>query len=152
DAVVGRIFSPQSGRALHPVARDGAPTVSHPPPSPFILGSGGPRVKPETQTARRIAIAAAQRGLIELRVLWDVAFRMAQGGPETIGQLFEGVLTRDQLDDLSSDDPDIDELLDGSAGLDDDVSDRADTLVQAKDESDRADTLVKEGPEGPDTL
>ena len=55
-----------------------------------------------TRQARALALAATARGWIEPRALWDVASRWTLGGAATPRELFAGVLTPEQLDQLAA--------------------------------------------------
>src|SRR5262245_47482871 len=50
---------------------------------------------------RRIAVVAIERGLIDPSVLWDLAYHCALDGATTPRELFEGVLTPQQLDEIA---------------------------------------------------
>ncbi|WP_437503420.1 protein kinase domain-containing protein [Sorangium sp. So ce1099] len=51
----------------------------------------------QTREARALAVAAVARGLIEPNALWDMACRWTLGGASTPQELFEGILTPEQL-------------------------------------------------------
>jgi len=55
----------------------------------------------DARRARAIAIAAASRGLIDAQSVWDAACRWTLGGATSPLDLFEGLLTAEQLVELS---------------------------------------------------
>src|SRR5262245_14375691 len=60
-----------------------------------------------TREARALALAALGRGLIEPRALWDAACRWTLGGATSPRELFTGVLTPEQVDELYRSLPEI---------------------------------------------
>ncbi|AUX25920.1 protein kinase [Sorangium cellulosum] len=54
----------------------------------------------QTREARALAVAAVARGLIEPNALWDMACRWALGGASTPQELFEGILSPEQISAL----------------------------------------------------
>ena len=50
--------------------------------------------------ARAAAIEAAARGLLDARAVWDAACRWARGAATSSAEVFDGVLTREQLAEL----------------------------------------------------
>jgi eukaryotic-like serine/threonine-protein kinase len=51
----------------------------------------------QTREARSLAIAAVRRGLIDPNALWDMACRWTLGGASTPHELFEGILSPEQV-------------------------------------------------------
>jgi eukaryotic-like serine/threonine-protein kinase len=51
----------------------------------------------QTREARALAVAAVARGLLEPNVLWDLACRWTLGSASTPQELFEGILSPEQL-------------------------------------------------------
>ncbi|HVY46862.1 MAG TPA: SUMF1/EgtB/PvdO family nonheme iron enzyme [Minicystis sp.] len=55
----------------------------------------------QSREARALAIAAAERGLVEPKALWDLATRWSLGGASSPRELFEDLLTREQVEELA---------------------------------------------------
>lgn len=54
----------------------------------------------DSAEARAAAIEAAARGLLDARAVWDAACRWARGAATSSAEVFDGVLTREQLAEL----------------------------------------------------
>src|SRR5215213_10172391 len=55
----------------------------------------------QTREARALALAAVARGLIHPDVLWDMACRLTLGGVSSVRELFDGILTPEQIAQLA---------------------------------------------------
>jgi serine/threonine-protein kinase len=77
-------------------------------------GDRADRMSADEHLARAAIAAASSRGWVTAEKAWDLALYFAKGGVHTIAELFAGVLSEDQIDELSELIPASDPLAPGA--------------------------------------